>query len=167
MLLKQGDLLEAIEDYIVQQCCCTACRPHGLSKAIADRFPHGNVYAKRKPVAPRRNTACPEDRPQPGTTLIVGNGTNERYIACLFGQMAMGLPGKYEAFGIPDKGTDREKYFSQSLEHLSKQIPASSTLAFPYKIGCGLAGGNWSNYEKILTEWEQQHIGYTIVLYKL
>lgn len=167
MIEKQGDLLTASEDYIVQQCCCTACRPHGLSDAIASAFPHGNAYALRKPVAPRRNTAREEDRPEPGTSLILGNGTSQRYIVCLFGQMAMGKPGRYEAFGTSDSAEDRELYFQQSLEHLSTQIPAKCSLAFPYKIGCGLAGGDWNKYKTMLKKWEQQNMGYTVVLYKL
>ena len=35
---KSGDL-DAKEDYILQQCNCVACRPHGLSAAIAKKFP--------------------------------------------------------------------------------------------------------------------------------
>ncbi len=165
--MKEGDLLNATEDYIVQQCCCTACRPHGLSQSIAKQFKHGNVYALRKPIAPGKNTARPEDRPVPGTAIILGDGQTGRYIACLFAQYAMGKPGKYESFGVPDTEEDRLQYFQQALEDLSSKIPETSSLAFPCRIGCGLAGGNWARYRKILENWSQNHPNYTITLYSL
>jgi hypothetical protein len=161
-----GDLLTASETYIVQQCCCTACRPHGLSKSIADTFPHGNLYSMRKPVAPRRNTARSEDRATPGTCILLGDGKEKRFIACLMAQYAMGKPGKYESFGVPDSTNDRELYFKQSLDHFASQIPDHSSIAFPYKIGCGLAGGSWVKYRNILEDWSKQHPSYRIRLYR-
>jgi hypothetical protein len=163
----EGNLLQATEDYIVQQCCCTACRPHGLSESIANEFSHGNLYSLRKPIAPRKNTARAEDRGIPGTSIILGDGKSHRFIACLLGQYAMGKPGKYDSFGIPDSKQDRERYFQESLEHLSSQIPESCSLAFPYQIGCGLAGGDWTVYKKILDTWAKKHPMYKVVLYKL
>lgn len=167
MIEKEGNLLTAKEDYIVQQCCCTACRPHGLSQAIATVFPHGNPYAKRRPIIPRKNTAREEDQPTPGSVEIFGNGKENRYIVCLYAQMAMGKPGKYNSFGIPDSASDRERYFEESLENLSEIIPETSSLAFPFRIGCGLAGGDWNSYKKILIDWEAKHPNYTVVLYML
>ena len=39
-----GDLLEAPEQYIVQQSNCVTNYPHGLAAAIAEKFPHAEVY---------------------------------------------------------------------------------------------------------------------------
>ena len=30
-------------------------------------------------------------------------------------------------------------------------------IAMPYKIGCGLAGGNWDIYKAIINDWVQQN----------
>lgn len=168
MEIREGNILTATEDYIVQQCCCTACRPHGLSAAIATMFPsHGNIYATQKPIKKGGNTAVLEDRPTAGTVQILGNGKDQRFIACLFAQYAMGKPGVYKTDDIPDGAPDRQKYFQQSLEALAAAIPADASLAFPYRIGCGLAGGTWSIYEKMLKDWVGRHPGLKVVLYKL
>jgi O-acetyl-ADP-ribose deacetylase (regulator of RNase III) len=168
MEIKEGNILTATEDYIVQQTCCTACRAHGLSEAIAAQFPHGNPYKIRKPVAPRKNFACLEDRGKPGTCLILGDGTPEkRWVACLMGQVAMGKPGVYDSVGLPDSREDRERYFQAALEDLASRIPEKSSLAFPWKIGCGLAGGNWCVYQKILETWCSRNPGFRVTLYQL
>ena len=39
-----GDLLEAMEQYIVQQSNCVTSYAHGLAKAIEEKFPHADVY---------------------------------------------------------------------------------------------------------------------------
>jgi hypothetical protein len=131
-------------------------------------FPsHGNVYGLRKPIKKGGNTARSEDRPQAGTVQILGNGKDQRYIACLFAQYAMGKPGVYATDGIPDTATDRQKYFEQSLEALAAQIPTDASLAIPYRIGCGLAGGSWPIYERMLKEWHSRHSGLKVKIYKL
>jgi hypothetical protein len=39
--------------------------------------------------------------------------------------------------------------FKQALVHLTDLLP-SSKFYFPYKLGCGLQGGNWKEIEKII-----------------
>jgi hypothetical protein len=31
------------------------------------------------------------------------------------------------------------------------------TLAFPYKIGCGLAGGMWTHYQQLIHDFAHQY----------
>jgi O-acetyl-ADP-ribose deacetylase (regulator of RNase III) len=164
MELRTGDILKAREDYIVQQCCCTMCKPHGLSEAIAKAFPHGNVYASRTPLKSGGNLAREECRGKPGTSVILEGKPN---IACLFGQYAPGRPGSYPSFGVPDTAAARLSYFGSALEDLATKIPEGSSLAFPFKIGCGLAGGNWKEYEQVLDGWRARHDSLRVVLYRL
>lgn len=167
---KHENILAATEDYIVHQCCCTACKPHGLSATLAAAFPHSAIYALRRPIKPGSNFAVKEDRPKPGTTLIVGNGTTERYVAAIFGQAAMGKPGHYNSGGVADSALDRQKYFQEGLADLAKQISSrqqAATIAFPYKIGCGLAGGDWKIYSQLLESWAAEHPEFKVVLYRL
>ena len=56
----EGDLLNANQKYIAQQCNCVTCLPHGLSKAISKKFNHGGLYEFRKREI--NNTAIAEDR---------------------------------------------------------------------------------------------------------
>ena len=41
----EGDLLEAPEQYIVQQSNCVTRYAHGLAKAVEEKFPHADVYS--------------------------------------------------------------------------------------------------------------------------
>lgn len=43
----KGDLLDAPESVIVQQCNCVTKKSLGLSKSIAEKFPFANHYATR------------------------------------------------------------------------------------------------------------------------
>lgn len=48
-----------------------------------------------------------------------------------------------------DNVSKRLEYFENGLEKI-KSIKNLQSLAFPYKIGCGLAGGSWEDYLKLL-----------------
>ena len=43
-------------------------------------------------------------------------------------------------------------WFPQCLENLGKKEKYQN-LAFPYKIGCGLAGGNWDHYLPMIEDF--------------
>lgn len=155
--IVQGDLCKAPEQYIAQQCCCTAVRPHGLSKTLALAFPGTCSYFKRKPIAPHRNLAVPEDRPTPGTIDVMGK------IIHMYGQVGMGKPEVYFNGGVPDKAIDRQLYFKQCLSKIAEMAPKS--VAMPFNIGCGLAGGDWKIYSKMLEEFAKANPGIELVLY--
>lgn len=53
-----GDLLNASETYIAQQCNVTV-KPHGLSMSISNRWIHGNIYQSRSKKS--ANTALKPD----------------------------------------------------------------------------------------------------------
>lgn len=156
----EGDILAAGEDYIVQQCCCTAVHGAGLSKTLTKQFADANPYSHRRPMKKGGNTAILEDRATPGTAIILG----KRKIACLFGQYAQGKSKERE---IPDSAKDREGYFEAALLHLISKIPETASLAIPYKIGCGLAGGNWIHYKRILRKIAAAHPRLTFTIYQL
>jgi O-acetyl-ADP-ribose deacetylase (regulator of RNase III) len=126
-----GDLFEASEQYICHQCNCVTNKAAHLAKDVFNRFPYADIYSGRlNPDAP-------------GTVIIKGNGQDQRYVAALLGQYYPGFP-KY-----PDSNLDgtkvREKYFHRALVRLAK-TPGLQSVAFPWKIGCGAAGGSWEHY---------------------
>jgi O-acetyl-ADP-ribose deacetylase (regulator of RNase III) len=158
--IVNGNLLDATADYIVQQCCCTALKPSGLSKAIADKWPEANPYKNRRRY--KYNWAVAEDRPQPGTIATYGR------VVCAFAQVCQGKPGAYkDPLGLDqnDSAANRADYFAKCLEAILDLKPAS--VAFPYKIGCGLAGGSWHIYEDIIKKWSDKNPSIQVTLYKL
>ena len=170
-----GDLLEATEPYIAQQCNCCTVRAHGLSASIATQFPWANVYKRRKPISKGRNNAVIKSIPgtieidsKPETILdhlvVPTTPTTNFKIIHMFAQYCPGKPNafsKYYDDNFKDTFKDRKKYFKKCLDLIDKN-PNITVVAMPYLIGCGLAGGSWSSYEKMLNDCKTD-----IVLYKI
>lgn len=164
--IKKGDLLDATEKIIAHQCNCVTVRSHGLSAAIAKKWPWADMYSKRCPIS-RKNCASIPDIP--GTTKIMTDPNDEhgQQIACLFGQWTPGKPNAFSRYypkTYPDDRAARLTYFSRSLTSLEHYCEKNNIekIAMPFKIGCGLAGGNWNDYEQML-----ENSTLSIILYLL
>ena len=167
-----GDLLEVTDaEYIVQQTCCTACSAQGLSKAISTKWPSINPYAERRRWG-RTNWAVQEDRAEPGTIAVYEfeappQGTLKG-VVCAFAQVCHGKPGMAKdplGLAAADTAADRLRYFQSCLDCL-EELGATS-VAFPYGIGCGLAGGVWVKYEAMLKQWSAAHPAVEVRIVKL
>lgn len=135
-----GDLFEAKEKYLVHQCNCVTQTAAHLAKDVFERFPYSDIYTGR------------EDPDKPGTIVVRGNGQDQRYIVALLGQYYPGRPKypKSTLDGIPA----REKYFYRGLLRLAA-LPDLESIAFPWRIGCGAAGGDWERYLGKITNFAQ------------
>lgn len=166
--IVKGDLLEAKTEYIVQQNCCTAVRAHGLSKAIATKWPEINPYKDRKVY--KNNWCVAEDRPEPGSIHVYEFEESDslKGVICAFAQVSHSKPGTYDdPLGLVknDSAKDRKQYFAECLEGILELKPKS--VGFPYKIGCGLAGGHWPSYEKIIKDWSEKNPSIDVVVYQI
>lgn len=133
-----GDIFNAKEKYLCHQCNCVTSRAAHLSKDVFARYPYADIYTGR--VTPNK----------PGTIEVRGNGQDQRYVINFLGQV---YPGKAKyplssLDGIPV----REKYFHQCLLRVAK-IPNLESVAFPWRIGCGAAGGEWNHYIVTITNF--------------
>jgi hypothetical protein len=63
----------------------------------------------------------------------------------------VGLRERYRA----DTPEQREMWFQHCLQALGR-LPYE-TLAFTYKIGCGLAGGQWTRYQRFIHDFAHQY----------
>lgn len=177
-----GDLIKADVDVIVQQCNCLTTTAHGLSQHIKDHL-GVDPYGHRKLLPGRTNCCVATDRDIVGTVKVYQlNNRRPSYVACLFAQLS---PGKSSRFyneivtqchdpvtKLPVRDTNNERviWFQRCLEVLAPWIVTSGykTVALPYLIGCGLAGGSWSVYEKIITDWGNKNKdNFTTYFYKL
>lgn len=153
----EGDLLKAKEYHIAQQCNCVTVRSHGLSKSIANKWPDADIYAKRKSIKGRN---CAITRSIPGT--IQKCNAKNKVIICMFAQYCPGKVGHYSrVYGSNETSEDRQKWFLECLNMIDND-DSINEVAMPYLIGCGLAGGNWDVYKKMLNNTKTH-----IVLYKL
>lgn len=153
--IVSGNLIEAKEKYLCHQTNCVTNRSAHLAKTVFKAFPYADIYTLRK---------SPDS---PGTIIVSGDGDTQRYVINLLGQYYPGSP-RY-----PDSTLDgykaREKYLRLGLFAVSK-IPNLESIAFPFKMGCGAAGGNWESYLTILTNFAnyvEKTQSAKVVVYKL
>jgi hypothetical protein len=68
-----------------------------------------------------------------------------------------------------DTRKNREAWFKQCLEGLESWCITNhiKTVAFPYKIGCGLAGGDWKHYLKMITDFAEENSHLQVTIYTL
>lgn len=162
----EQDILESKCDFIIQQCNCITVKSLGLTKAISDKYLYANVYSKRRKEG-NRNLSIKSDRDIPGTyKLFTDPSYKTPTIVALFSQWR---PGKvnssyFNKYPEPDPYVcetkdQRLKWFRMSLYSfgdyvydliLKNNYPNKIKISIPFKIGCGLAGGEWSKYKEII-----------------
>lgn len=176
--VEHGDLLDFPCDYIIQQCNCITLSSKGLSSAIEDKFPSVDVYKCR--TKEKGNIATASTRDQPGHFKVYKGCPN---VVCLFGQYRPGKcdTGYYAHMDLGPTAPSHETtqvrlcWFKQALQGFgfflrqqrarhdtvsmlmdkeSKQNSGTYSVAFPYLIGCGLAGGDWQDYANIIQEFQ-------------
>jgi O-acetyl-ADP-ribose deacetylase (regulator of RNase III) len=153
--ILSGNLLDADTKYIAHQANCITSRALGLAHNIFLKWPTANIYSSR--------TKFHHD--SPGTIKITENHTGPNIIH-MFGQYGPGKPR-----GGQNSRTDgyqlRKQWFFQCLRAIMS-IGALESIAFPYGIGCGLAGGHWGDYSAML-EFFADKVGpdTRVVVYKI
>lgn len=160
MEVQRVDLLEVTADCIVQQCNCVTLNAQGLAASIASKYAYADLYGKRT----GRNACCatPATQDAPGTCILARPPPDVAgpVIAHLLGQIAPGKPATAAArkYGV-SPGTDdancRREYFRSALEELADICLEEEwkLVAFPFRIGCGLAGGSWPDYLAMLQKF--------------
>ena len=145
-ILKR-DILEVKVDYIAHQCNATNNRSFGLSSAIFKKFPKANIYSGKHK----------EENRELGTIIARDNIIN---------MIAQTNPGKPKG---EDSKVARLKAFEKCLTQIAelKQSEESFSVAFPYGIGCGLAGGDWKEYEKMLRDFANLFPRIEVIVCKL
>jgi O-acetyl-ADP-ribose deacetylase (regulator of RNase III) len=134
--MVQGDILNSTTDMIVHQVNCLGVAGAGLAKQIAERYPdwkHEYIKYCFKTTDPKNLL---------GRVFIYQCPHEHREIASLFGQFktGKGVQTIYPAL-------------RQSMRDLAKFIrPLEKSIAIPFKIGCGLAGGNWKFVSEMIED---------------
>ena len=142
IVYRRGDLLDAQEDFLCHQCNCTTTYSAGLAKQMFERFTVANTY--------RHN-------PRPH---LLGSVEIWAPVINMFAQLE---PGPSKSL---TESHSRLTQFKACLAQLVKLTRPGSTFAFPMRIGCGLAGGQWSLYERALTNFALHSHVKLVVLYE-
>lgn len=142
-----GNILEAHEDIICHQVNCRGAMGAGLAKQIKDKNPL--VYSSYRTYC---NSRSFEDLL--GKSFIIISDDSKHYIANIFGQNGFGR-GIQTNYGALQSGMLVVKQYARSKQY---------SVAIPFGIGCGLAGGDWSIVYRII---EDVFYDYDAVIYRL
>ena len=131
-----GDLLNSNADVIAHQCNARGVMGSGVALAVKTRYPE--VFKSYRKF-------FEEGKLKLGKVDFAK--TNDgKVVANMCGQDKYGKDGKqytdYEAL---------EKCFDKTARYMVEN--EMSTIAFPYKIGCGAGGGDWSVVFKLIKEY--------------
>ena len=131
-----GNILNCSENIIVHQTNCLGVMGAGLALQLRKKYPI--IFDKYKIL-------CDLYKKFPnslmGYTQIV-NVDNSKYVMNCFGQLSYGtgLQTDYESLKL-------------SLNQVKEYAEYNNlSVAIPYKIGCGLAGGDWNIVYKIIED---------------
>jgi O-acetyl-ADP-ribose deacetylase (regulator of RNase III) len=161
IIFRSGDLLCSNAEYIAHQCNTRTKRGKNLSKAVFDAFPHANVYARRHAAGQtssvgeieicggRVDETFHHHHQQPAPSSTAGDQPPPpRGVINMFAQ-------RYPSFSKWGNDTTKQRFewFRQCLREIKRKIPDLSSIAFPARVGCGCAGGDWDAYLGAITEW--------------
>lgn len=135
MLVKyiDGNIFDCIENIIVHQTNCQGVMGHGIALQVKERYYEVfEAYKLHCDVAENKQDLL-------GTVLFLDTYDN-KIIANIFGQLNYG-EGLQTNYGKLAKGLD-------DIAEYAKENNLS--VAIPYKIGCGLAHGNWEVVKELI-----------------
>ena len=157
----KGDIFDIECDYICQQCNCIAVKPHGLSLKIRSKL--GVCPYSVRTAEGSMNLAIKNDRPDLGSIDIIQSPVKNVKVVCMFAQYSYGKPASCYYYSRDETFESREHAFSQCLEAM-EILPKDAVIAFPYRIGCGLAGGRYKNYLKMIKQFAKDREGKVIIV---
>lgn len=147
--IVNGNLLDSSAKYICHQVNCQGVMGSGVAKQIREKYPQ--VFEKYKAL-------CDQYAGRRGELLgqIQGIRVNENTaVINIFGQF--------------DYGRSKSVYtdisaLKSGCKEIADHVKIGSTIAMPYRIGCGLGNGDWGAVLDMLTEVFREHY---LILYKL
>ena len=113
-----------------------------MAASVFKQYPWADVYSTRT-----RHSV-------PGTIEVSKNHdeTGDPSVIAMFAQY---YPGTQNYAN--DNPNLRLKWFQQCLDAIAKLPNLEKGIAFPWKIGCGCAGGDWIEYQQMLEDFAKDN----------
>lgn len=147
MIIETGNLVTSNYPIFCHQVNCKGVMGAGIAKVIKDTYPE--VY---KPYAKR----CRSKTNPLGTAMWVYTHDN-RICINMFAQDGYGRNGVYTDYEAFKKCLDE---MAEKLNSLIYEVPFrekyGNIINFPFKIGCGIAGGDWKTVLSLIQEFEKK-----------
>lgn len=129
-----GNILDIKSGIIVHQVNCKGVMSDGLAKDLREKYPI---------IFPRYEEFCKSGLLRPGMVQFVKVDEN-LYVCNLAGQDSYGRDGRYTDYDALTTAFTKLHYIG-----LERSLP----IYIPYKMGCGLAGGDWEIVSSLITDW--------------
>ena len=138
----KGDIFESDVDIIVHQVNCQGVMGAGIAKQIREKFP--NTYLCYHHL-------CQNSDPMKliGHNLYTPENLGGKHIviANIFGQNGFGTNRQHTDYEALNSCFARLASAANNLK--ARGLP--NKIGIPYKIGCGLGGGDWSIVSEIIS----------------
>lgn len=153
--ILSGDLLQSDCNIMAHQCNCFAKAGKGIALQIKKLYPEAYEADKQFPIPVGR-----KDRLGKVSWALVDQQT----------KVVFNLYGQYQ-YGQNKRQTDYralEHALHEMFQVIEKELQSWPTIkiGMPYRIGCGLAGGDWTIVENLLLDVADQY-RQEIYLYQL
>lgn len=135
--IKSGDIFDSGANIICHQTNCLGVMGAGLALQIKRRYP--DVFTRYKAYC----GLAKSPKELLGTSLLIPV-SERQYIANCFGQVAYGRTSPQTDYAALKKALTEVRTFAEEHGGLS--------VAIPFRIGCGLAGGQWHIVKKLIDE---------------
>lgn len=137
--LCKGDLLESNFDVIGHQVNCQSKMGAGIALQIRDKFPGSyNMFIDDKRAPEKKLGDC----------LCFETGLKApSFVFHLYGQLNYGKREVFTDYPALQQSLNKMIRMTKELEVALKR---PLKIALPYKLGCGLAGGNWTIVNSII-----------------
>lgn len=147
--IVNGDVVESSAKYICHQVNCQGVMGSGVARQIRAKWP--DVFEQYKAMCDKY-AGCREDLLGKIQCVPVDEG---KTVINIFGQLRFGKDGRqYTRFEALRCGCDK----------IASCVMHGDTIGMPYKIGCGLGGGDWVKVMDMLMYVFYEH---RLILYKI
>ena len=160
----KGDLLDATEDVIMHQVNCQGVMNSGVAKQIREKWPEVFEQYQSFCCACGMQNCDPLGRVQIAEINSPNIASKRQFVANIFAQRFYGYNGKRftddDAFrsAVRDLGL-----ILRCAKETQAFMHSSPSVAAPYKIGCGLGGGDWDTILEII---EEELGDFNVVIYQ-
>jgi len=146
MQIIQQDMLELRSGVLFHQVNCEGFMGGGIARALADKYPSLEEKYRDFCDSTRREG---DDRTLLGKVQLV-QINYDLSICNVFGQVNTSSSSRQTSYDGTVQAFERIVHARERYTHSTfARLP----LYFPYKMGCGLGGGNWNIYSAIIGEF--------------
>lgn len=165
MKMIDGDLIELALaghfDTIVHGCNCIGVMGAGIAKQIAEVFPSA---ARVDREALRNHEVKPGGYSKSIVYFGYGPMNETRHRLCIINAYTQRLPGPPSVINN-DSREQRLDWIQAVFRKIAQTTATHQRIGLPL-IGAGLAGGNWTDIERIIDKELSRHYNVSVVRYK-